>query len=286
MKFKDPDELKEWLIAKHVDLEDAKAAAGSLFDANFTSSDSLEDAPATDLRPALSVPLSNIVSKKLKTTGGEGWVTKDTVKDIVKETVKETLASVSSATSESDSKSTGSKRSHGSDAGHYSGKRRDTKRQAEMSAAVMKRDGKCLLTGSGLEHALDCAHIVGLENIESFPRDMHYAPSMGFALRKDLHPSYDRHEWYFKPDGSVVKLRPNTVELPKNIAVPAELDKTAMGVKETLALASADGRCSYCWKKVGMVNMTEHRKRSCSDPTLAKGTKPTDWSSAGSVMSR
>ena len=74
MKFKDPDELKEWLITKHVDLEDAKAAAGPLFDANFTSSDSLEDAPATDLRPALSVPLSNIVSKKLKTTGGDTFL--------------------------------------------------------------------------------------------------------------------------------------------------------------------------------------------------------------------
>lgn len=68
MKFKDHEALQTWLISKAVDPSDAKDAAGPLFIAGFTSSEALDDAPATDLRPTLAVPLSNVISNKCKTT--------------------------------------------------------------------------------------------------------------------------------------------------------------------------------------------------------------------------
>jgi len=191
---------------------------------------------------------------------------------VVASTVKATIK----RESDSDSKSN-SKRSRGSEGHHYAGENRNKSAQATMRTAVLKRDGRCLITGSGPEHALDCAHIVGLEHIDPFTRDKHYSPLMGFALRKDLHPSYDQHEWYFKHDGSVVRLRPGTIKLPDKIEKLPDLDHLAIAEKERIAINEAAARCPYCWAKVGAANLDIHRKRSCDDPEFAaKRPKPTD----------
>lgn len=149
--------------------------------------------------------------------------------------------------------------------GYYSGKNRNEPEYKAFCARILARDGKCIVSGDTTD--FEAAHIVPLEKISVFHCDEHYQTYMGIALRADLHKTYANHEWYFKSDGTIVRLFPNTsISFPKPRIELPNVNEEALLLKEKLALANAEGRCQLCWAKVGEKNMARHLAKNCGRP--------------------
>ena len=171
-----------------------------------------------------------------------------------------------------ESKSSG-KRSHADSnlESEYAGKNRGSKQQAAMRKAVLQRDKRCVVTGLVDEEKLECAHIVGLDDlpeVATLNQGLYYDKSVGFALEKNLHASFDRHEWYFEPDGTIVILRSKAkaYNLPAKITLPAGLNVDVILKKKELAEHRCRLSCPDCWAPVGFSNVEIHRKVCEANP--------------------
>lgn len=132
--------------------------------------------------------------------------------------------------------------------GYYSSKRRNSGLQCAMAKAVNARDKVCLFSGSTA--GLKTAHILGLGDIARIPREKHYSSTCGVLMRSDFEDSYDKHEWYFEADGTIVflwdkcrvkddfKSSTKSDSDPTRISVvlPAGLDKEVIELKISDAL--------------------------------------------------
>lgn len=151
---------------------------------------------------------------------------------------------------------------------YYTGMNIDLRRQARLRKAVFARDVGCLVTSDKpVCGNVDAVHIVDPDKLHKFPKALHYHRSMAFSLRADFIPSYNGLEWYFKPDGTVVRLSGRSRRrLPEKLELPTDLNYNALLYREKRALKNNKGRCSYCWKQVGDWNLDDHRKFICDNP--------------------
>lgn len=154
----------------------------------------------------------------------------------------------------------------------YGGIYRDPAKQGAMRAAVMARDKKCVVTGNTDLAQLECAHIVGLNQIHGvsgLPESQYYDPSVGIALEKNLHSSFDNDEWYFEPDGKIVICnvkRREPLKLPPHlINLPSGLEPKVLKFKAELAERRKKLSCELCWKPIGDANFAAHYARSCCE---------------------
>ena len=77
---------------------------------------------------------------------------------------------------------------------------RVVRHQAVWRAALIENDCRCAITGESTASALECAHVVSVEN------GGHETPNNLFLLRADLHRLFDDEHFDISPDGSLMYL--------------------------------------------------------------------------------
>lgn len=183
------------------------------------------------------------------------------------------------------SNSSGSKRSrYGS---QYGGLDRDPVLQAELKTILLKLySRKCIITDAeqNVLHQLRAAHIVSLSEIAGLGSQYRYASSNGVLMEPLLEEAFDRHEWYFEADGTIVVLwvkcafkvilenKAKISLLPEESGGPSP---RVIAEKKRMALLHSSKACPDCYlpnRRLDLVRWEDHKRESCGG--IKKSKRP------------